>query len=91
MFTKITRRGLAALSAISALCAFGVLPAHAEDAYPNHPIELVVPFAPGGGTDALARSFAEAAGKHMPVSIVVANKAGASGAVGWQEARSALP
>lgn len=91
MFTKITRRSLAALSAISALCAFGMVPAHAEDAFPKHPIELVVPFAPGGGTDALARSFAEAAGKHMPVSIVVANKAGASGAVGWQEVINSKP
>lgn len=59
--------------------------------YPNHSIELVVPFQAGGGTDALARAFAESARKHLPQNIVVVNKPGASGAIGWAEVANAKP
>ena len=56
--------------------------AEAETGYPTKPIELVVAFQPGGGTDALARAFAEAASPMLLQSIVVTNKAGASGSIG---------
>lgn len=59
--------------------------------FPNHPIELVVPFQPGGGTDALARAFGEAAQKHMGQSVIIVNKPGASGAIGWQDVVNAKP
>lgn len=88
MSIRITRRGMAAFGALLAL---GIGAAQAESAYPSHPVELVVPFQAGGGTDALARSFAEAARKHMPQPIVVLNKAGASGAVGWQDVINSKP
>ncbi|MGH8833232.1 MAG: tripartite tricarboxylate transporter substrate binding protein [Polaromonas sp.] len=83
-----TRR-LAALATVSAVIALtaglsGTAVAQTRD-YPSHPVELVVPFQPGGGTDALARAFAEATRKHMPQSMVIVNKPGASGAIGWQE------
>ena len=83
-----TRRGLTALAAMLAL---GVGAAHAQADFPNRPIELVVPFQPGGGTDALARSFADATRKHMPQSMVIVNKPGASGAIGWQDVINAKP
>lgn len=51
--------------------------------YPDHSIELVVPYAAGGGTDALARSFAEVSHKYMKQSIVVNDRPGASGAIGY--------
>src|SRR5437667_7502507 len=60
----------------------------AED-YPVRPIELVVPWAVGGGTDAVARAFADAAAKHLSKPIVVINRAGAAGAIGHQEGASA--
>lgn len=85
---QITRRGIAAFGA---LLAVGLGAAQADSAYPAHPVELVVPFATGGGTDVLARSFAEAARKHMPQSVVVVNKSGASGAVGWQDVINSKP
>ncbi|MBK6007231.1 tripartite tricarboxylate transporter substrate binding protein [Ramlibacter ginsenosidimutans] len=88
MSIRITRRGMAAFGALLAL---GIGAAQAQSAYPSHPVELVVPFQAGGGTDALARSFAEAARKHMPQPIVVLNKAGASGAVGWQDVINSKP
>jgi tripartite-type tricarboxylate transporter receptor subunit TctC len=59
--------------------------------YPTRSVELVVPFAAGGGTDMMARAFAEAAKRHLPQSIVVVNKPGASGAIGLGEVVNAEP
>ena len=57
--------------------------AMAQD-YPNKPIRLVAPFAPGGAVDILARIIAEQLGTQYGQSIVVDNKPGASGHVGAQ-------
>jgi tripartite-type tricarboxylate transporter receptor subunit TctC len=59
--------------------------------FPSKPIELVVPFQPGGGTDALARAFADATRKHTTQSVIIVNKPGASGAIGWQDVINAKP
>jgi tripartite-type tricarboxylate transporter receptor subunit TctC len=88
MTTSINRRALLALAALLSTVAGS---SHAQADYPGRPIELVVPFQAGGGTDVVARSFAEAAGKHMPQSMIVVNKAGASGAIGWQDVMNAKP
>jgi tripartite-type tricarboxylate transporter receptor subunit TctC len=53
--------------------------------YPERPVELIVPFQPGGGTDALARAFADAGRKHFAQPLIVVNKPGASGAIGWSD------
>ena len=50
--------------------------------YPNKPITLIVPWAPGSAIDLLNRALAEAAGKHLGKPIVVENKVGASGTAG---------
>jgi tripartite-type tricarboxylate transporter receptor subunit TctC len=50
--------------------------------YPNKPIKLIVPFAPGGGSDVVARLLAEKMAPELGVSIVVENKAGASSIIG---------
>lgn len=68
------------------------MPAMAQPAsFPTHSMELVVPFQAGGGTDALARAFAESSRKHLPQNIVVVNKPGASGAIGWADVANAKP
>ncbi|EGQ26566.1 TRAP-T family transporter [Sporosarcina newyorkensis 2681] len=59
--------------------------------YPVKQIELVVPFAPGGGTDTLARAYADAMKGHLPKPIGVINKAGGAGAVGFTEGINAKP
>jgi len=54
-----------------------------QAAFPSQPVTLIVPFQPGGGTDAVARTVAKVAEKYLPKGVVVMNKPGAGGAVGW--------
>jgi len=65
--------------------------AQAASDYPSRPIELVVPFGAGGGTDVLARVTAEAAKKHSSQPITVVNRPGASGGIGLTEVVNARP
>jgi tripartite-type tricarboxylate transporter receptor subunit TctC len=76
------------------VAATSLLPALARaqgSAYPNRPIELIVPAGAGGGTDVLSRAFAEAAKKHLPQPITVNNRPGASGMIGHGEMINAKP
>lgn len=59
-----------------------IFPASAQDKYPSRPIELVVPWGPGGGADQLARKIAPALEKELKVSLPVINVAGATGQTG---------
>jgi tripartite-type tricarboxylate transporter receptor subunit TctC len=63
-----------------AACACVALAAHA--AFPERPITIVVPYAPGGAADAVARVIASRMGTRLGGSVIVDNKAGASGTIG---------
>lgn len=65
--------------------------AQAQDAYPSRPIKIVLPFAAGGGTDAVARILAQQLSKQMGVSVIVENKSGANGNVGAEAVSRAQP
>jgi tripartite-type tricarboxylate transporter receptor subunit TctC len=59
--------------------------------YPNKPVRLVVPFAPGGTTDIIARVLAEKIGSALGQPLIVENKAGGGGSVGANDTAKSLP
>ena len=86
---KLTRRLLpVAMAAFAA--SLSPLPVLAAD-YPSRPIEIVVPSSAGGGTDVMARVFADTAKKYVPQPFVVSNKPGASGGIGMTEVQRSAP
>lgn len=83
------RRRLFIAAAAAALAAAGASPAFAE--YPERPIQMLVPWGAGGGSDAVARIIASLMEKELGQPVAVVNKAGGSGAVGHQAIASAKP
>jgi len=81
------RTALAAL----ALAALAPLGAAAEEAWPARPIKLIVPFAPGGGTDISARLLGTRLAERLGQPVVIDNRTGAGGLVGADLVAKAKP
>ena len=84
--TMLARVAMSALLAAGA--GSGTL-AIAQGAYPTKPIQMIVAYPPGGGTDILGRLVAAELGKRLGQPVVVVNKGGASGAIGTELAAHA--
>jgi tripartite-type tricarboxylate transporter receptor subunit TctC len=76
-----------------ALLAAAALPfaARAQEHFPSRPLRLIVPFAPGGSTDALSRLSSQMLNERLGQSVVVDNIAGAGGIIGAQKVAEAAP
>jgi tripartite-type tricarboxylate transporter receptor subunit TctC len=84
------RRRFISIGAATGLA--GAVPwAFAQDAYPKLPIKLVVPFAAGSGTDAVARITGQMLGEALKASVIVDNRAGANGVIAAELVAKAPP
>ena len=84
----IGKAGLAAAAVALSLTAAGV---QAQSKWPERPIRLMTPFAPGGGTDILARALGPLVSEAIGQTIVVDNRAGGGGTLGAGIAVNAAP
>ena len=67
------------------------MPAQPPRTFPTKPITFVVPFPPGGGTDAMARTVAERMSRTLGQQVVVENRGGAGGTIGTRAVAKAAP
>jgi tripartite-type tricarboxylate transporter receptor subunit TctC len=76
--------------AVAAL-GFVTVAASAQSDWPNRPVRWVVPFAPGGPTDAISRVLSARLAESLGQSVVIENRSGASGAIGSEAVARAAP
>jgi tripartite-type tricarboxylate transporter receptor subunit TctC len=91
MHQHATRRRLLAMVGGTAAAALAAREASAQADWPNRPVRLIVPFAPGGTTDVLARLVAENLGPRLGQPMVVDNRPGAGATLGAAAVASAAP
>lgn len=83
--------GTVVAGAMAVGAAGAVSPADAAEDWPSEPIELIVGFGAGGGTDLVGRAIADALEKELDVPVQVVNRTGGGGVVGFDALRTADP
>ena len=84
------KRYFAAAAIAVSLAALLAAPSHAQQ-YPSKPVNLVVPYSPGGAGDTAARKMADALSKRMGQPVVILNQAGVDGVIGATAVSRAVP
>nr|MDQ6880594.1 tripartite tricarboxylate transporter substrate-binding protein [Pseudomonadota bacterium] len=77
--------------AAASLLAGGAVFSQPLGDYPSRPIRMIVPFAPGGASDFLARAIGPRLGQELGQTILIENKAGAAGNIGMEAAAASAP
>jgi len=85
------RQSIGSMALVTAALCGAATSAFAQTAYPTKPITLVVTYPPGGGADAMARLIAPKMGEALGQTVVVENRAGASGQIGAAAVAKANP
>ena len=85
-----SRRQVVATAAVALMAMCAGTQAQAQ-AYPNKPIRLIVPYAPGGATDIIARTLGEKLADRLGQPVLVDNRAGAGGVTGTDAAAKSAP
>jgi tripartite-type tricarboxylate transporter receptor subunit TctC len=73
-----------------ALCFGLIAPIHADE-FPTKEVQVIIPWAAGGATDLIFRALGESAGKSLGKAVIIVNKPGGGGAVGYTEGMKAAP
>lgn len=89
-FSPLRRSMVAAVAALGLSAVLAPL-AHANTDYPNKPVRLIVPYAPGGATDVIGRVVAQHLSTALGQQFVVENRAGAGGSIGAGQVAKAEP
>ncbi|NYT63722.1 tripartite tricarboxylate transporter substrate binding protein [Alcaligenaceae bacterium] len=77
--------------AATATIALASVVAQAADAYPSKPIQLVIPYPPGGSADAIGRPLSAALARHMDANVILEYRAGAGGTIGTRHVARSKP
>ena len=86
------RRDFLKLSGAAALGGLSVTRAHAQaSSWPNKPVKLILPYAPGGATDLIGRPWADKLSQAFGQPFVIDNRGGAGGMIGTEAAAKAAP
>jgi tripartite-type tricarboxylate transporter receptor subunit TctC len=88
---RIVRSTCMRLAAASAVTLLSAASTQAQDAFPNRPIKLIIPFGAGGNTDAIGRVTASYMEQALKISVVVENRPGAGGIIGTDAVVKATP
>ena len=78
------------ISILFVLSLILTIPIHAAD-FPTKEVQIIIPWAAGGATDLIFRALAATTGKHLGKAVIVVNRPGGAGAVGYTEAAQAKP